>query len=64
MKDDDSSELDLDFTELLGPTVGGEWQVKEEVIEEKEADQSDEEVGYGCRSFLKMMNSNLGTIVL
>ncbi|XP_076113824.1 chromodomain-helicase-DNA-binding protein 1-like isoform X3 [Mytilus galloprovincialis] len=45
LKDDDSSELDLDFTELLGPTVGGEWQVKEEDIEDKkEADQSDEEM--------------------
>ena len=45
LKDDDSSDTDIDFTKMLGPSVNGEWQVEEEVQEkEEEAEGSDVEV--------------------
>ena len=45
LKDDDSSDTDIDFTKMLGPSVNGEWQVEEEVQEkEEEAEGSDVKV--------------------
>ena len=44
LKDDDSTDVDIDLTKLLGPSVNGEWQVKEEETEDEKAEENDEEV--------------------
>ena len=30
LNDDDSTDTNIDFAKILGPSVGGEWQVEEE----------------------------------
>lgn len=46
MKDAENADTDFDFTKLLGPTVGGEWQVEEKDEEEdtEKGQTGDEEV--------------------
>ncbi|XP_062607988.1 chromodomain-helicase-DNA-binding protein 1-like isoform X1 [Saccostrea cucullata] len=45
LNEDDSDDIDIDFTKILGPSVNGEWQLEEEplVSDEQEKDQELEE---------------------
>ena len=53
LNDDDSTDTNIDFAKILGPSVGGEWQVEEEA-----STSNDQEVlhrfYFNCISFFKL----------
>ena len=51
LNDDNSTDTNIDFAKILGPSVGGEWQVEEEASTSNDQEVLFHFLHFNCISF-------------